>query len=82
VPHFVPGLVRGIGGFFMLSAVAGAIAGWGLIERRTWARTLAIVLGALALFDFPLGTGLGIYTLWVLASSSSEMEYRTIARTV
>src|SRR5262249_36919247 len=79
-PHFVPGLMRGIGGFLMLSAAAGALAGWGLLDRRPWARTLAIVLGVLALFDFPLGTALGVYTLWVLASSNAEMEYRYIAR--
>jgi len=81
-PPFVPGLLRGVGWFFMASAAAGAIAGWGLIERRPWARMLAIVLGVLSLFDFPLGTALGIYTLWVLASSSSEVEYRSIARSV
>ena len=81
-PPFVPGLLRGVGWFFMASAAAGAIAGWGLIERRPWARMLAIVLGVLSLFDFPLGTALGIYTLWVLASSSSEVEYRSIARPV
>jgi hypothetical protein len=80
VPHFVPGLMRGIGGFFMVGAIAGALAGWGLLDRRPWARTLAIVLGVLALFDFPLGTALGVYTLWVLASSNAEMDYRTIAR--
>jgi hypothetical protein len=77
---FVPGLIRGIGGTFMAIAVAGALAGWGLMERRPWARMLAIVLGVLSLFKFPLGTALGIYTLWVLAPASSEAEYRAISR--
>ena len=82
VPPFVPHLMRGIGSVFMISAIAGAIAGWGLLDRRPWARTLAIVLGVLALFDIPFGTALGIYTLWVLATSGGEMEYRSIARPV
>src|SRR5260370_29718138 len=47
-PHFLPGLMRGVGFFFMAGAVAGAIAGWGLLDRRPWARMLAIVLGVLA----------------------------------
>ena len=80
VPPFIPHMMRGIGGFFMIGAIAGAIAGWGLLDRRPWARILAIILGVLALFDVPFGTALGIYTLWVLASSGSEMEYRSIAR--
>jgi hypothetical protein len=80
VPPFVPHMMRGIGSFIMLGAIAGAIAGWGLLDRRPWARTLAIILGVLALFDIPFGTALGVYTLWVLASSGSEMEYRSIAR--
>jgi zinc-ribbon domain len=78
-PPFVPGLLRGIGTFFMLSAIAGAIAGWGLLDRRPWARMLAIILGVLSRLDFPIGTALGIYTLWVLAPSSSETEYQAIA---
>jgi hypothetical protein len=79
-PPFLPGLMRGIGGFLMLTALAGAIAGWGLLDRRPWARMLAIVLGVLALFDAPFGTALGVYTLWVLAPNNSETEYRSIAR--
>ena len=79
-PMIVPHLIRGIGGMMIAAAVAGALAGWGLMERRPWARMLAIVLGILALFNAPLGTALGIYTLWVLAPSSSEVEYRMISR--
>lgn len=60
-------------------AVAGLAAGWGLMERRSWARTLAVILGILALFDPLLGTALGIYTLWVLLPAQAEQEYRRIA---
>jgi hypothetical protein len=80
VPFFVPGLLRGIGTGLLIVGVVGALAGWGLMERRPWARTLAIVLGVLALFSFPVGTALGIYTLWVLVPSTSEAEYRSIQR--
>jgi hypothetical protein len=80
MPFFVPGLVRAVGGVFTLTSMVGVLAGWGLLERKPWARTLAIVLGVLALFKFPLGTALGIYTLWTLAPAQSEMEYRTVQR--
>src|SRR5439155_1439776 len=48
---------------------------WGLFERQSWARILGLVLGILALLRFPLGTALGIYTLWVLAPEPSAREY-------
>jgi hypothetical protein len=79
MPSFMPGIARGIGGFILLGAIAGGICGWGLLERRPWARTLSLVLGVLALFDFPVGTALGIYTLWVMAPSTSDAEYRALS---
>ena len=80
VPFFVHGIVRTVGGIFLVTGVVGLIAGWGLYERRSWARILAIVLGFLNLLHPPFGTAIGIYTLWVLLPAASEMEYRRMAR--
>ena len=52
---------------------------WGLHERKTWARPLGLMVGFLALLRFPLGTALGIYTLWVLLPEPSAREYEQIA---
>ena len=80
MPFFVPGLLRAVGGFYLVLSILGALAGWGLLERRPWARVLAIVLAVFALLKFPLGTALGIYTLWTLAPAQSEAEYRSVQR--
>ena len=56
---------------FALS-VPNLIAAWGLFRFRPWARILAIILGVLHLFSFPLGTALGVYTLWVLLSAPTQ----------
>jgi hypothetical protein len=61
-------------------AIAGAIAGWGLMDRRPWARMLAIILGCISLIHFPFGTALGVYTLWVLIPEGGETEYLRLAR--
>lgn len=79
-PGFVVPILGGLGAFLSVTAVAGLAAGWGLLDRRPWARTLAIVLGIIKLIEFPIGTALGIYTLWVLVSPGAEVEYRRIAR--
>ena len=84
LPHHLPGIAHGIfqagGAFLVISGILGLAAGWGLLEREPWARTLALVLGFLSLFKVPVGTALGIYTLWVLLPAQSEQEYRRLAR--
>jgi hypothetical protein len=80
MPFFIPGLLHGIGVFLTATGILGLIAGWGLMERQPWARTLAIVAGFFALFHFGVGTVLGIYTLWVLLPQESAMEYQQTAR--
>ena len=77
---FVHGLLRIIGMLFVASAAVGILAGWGLLERRPWARTLAIVVAFINLLDMPFGTALGVYTLWVLLPAESEKEYLEAAR--
>ena len=62
--------------------LAGFFAGWGLLQRESWARMLTLVLAFLALFNIPFGTALGIYTLWVLLPAGSEAEYRAEVSTV
>ncbi|HUA57191.1 MAG TPA: zinc-ribbon domain-containing protein [Verrucomicrobiae bacterium] len=73
--HLV-GFVVGLG---VIMGFAGIAAGWGLLERQLWARPLALILGIISLLHFPLGTVLGIYTLWVLMPNQSEQEYRRMA---
>jgi hypothetical protein len=80
VPFFVHGIVRAVGGVFLVTGVIGIICGWGLYERRSWARILAIVLAFLNLLHPPFGTAIGIYTLWVLLPAASDAEYQRMAR--
>jgi len=61
--------------FLFLKAAAGFLAGYGLLERMPWARPLTLVLAFLALIHPPMGTALGVYTLWVLLPARSEEEY-------
>jgi hypothetical protein len=79
-PFFLHGMLRGVGMMLMAGGILGILAGWGLMERQTWARPLAIVLGFFALFHFGVGTALGIYTLWVLLPAGSALEYQRTAR--
>ena len=79
-PFFLQGILRTVGSLFLAGGLLGVVTGWGLLERQSWARMLAIVLGCFSLVEMPLGTALGIYTLWVLLPAQSEQEYRQISR--
>ncbi len=75
-----PPLLHLLGFGFLFVAAAAFMAGWGLTQRRPWARTLTIVLGVFALFHPPFATALGIYTLWVLLPAEAAQEYTQLAR--
>jgi hypothetical protein len=69
-----------VGWLILLKAAVGFITGWGLLQREDWARTMALVIGFIALINIPLGTALGVYTLWVLLPAQSDDEYRALAQ--
>jgi len=68
-----------IGWLILAKGAAGFVAGWGLLQRQEWARVFALVMGFIALLSVPIGTALGIYTLWVLLPNQSDEEYRALA---
>lgn len=61
-------------GLLILSA-PGLIGALGLLTRRSWARAYAVVLGAVLLLWFPLGTLLGAYTLYVLLQPETSLYF-------
>jgi hypothetical protein len=55
-----------IGYFILFGTVIPSIAGAiGLVQNKSWGIYLLLISGCIRLVDFPLGTSLGIYTLWV-----------------
>ena len=60
------------GGFLVLSGALNLVAGMGLLKFKSWARIMALILAILNLLAFPIGTALGVYTLWVLLSKETE----------
>jgi hypothetical protein len=58
--------------FFVLTSIPAIIGGIGLLKRKSWARILLLIVSALQLLDIPLGTALGIYTIWVLIQDETR----------
>ena|ERR1051326_1019849 len=66
-----------VGLLLMVLAMPGLAAGYGLITRKPWARVLAIVVAILGIPNFPVGTAIGVYALWVLFAARAR-EYFTV----
>jgi hypothetical protein len=58
--------------FWLCIGIPGIITGIGLLKMKRWARILGIVLSAIRLIQFPFGTILGVYGLWVLLNKETE----------
>jgi hypothetical protein len=76
---FLSALLTTLGILVLAKAACGFIAGWGLLRRESWARTVALVLAFISLFNIPFGTAVGIYTMWVMLPSQSQKEYDAMA---
>jgi len=70
-----------IASFLVLLAAPGIIGGIGLLKYRRWSRILVLILGCLNLFSIPLGTALGVYTIWVMMQDETTELFRTPAET-
>ena len=51
--------------FIIVLSLPGVIGGIGLLKQQNWARILILIKAFLDLVSFPLGTAVGIYSIWV-----------------
>jgi hypothetical protein len=61
--------------FLSVFAIPGLVTGYGLLQRKPWARIVGIVLSAISLINIPFGTAIGIYGLWVLLNKETELLF-------
>ncbi len=77
-PEFLFPLLSAVAGYLLIKAIVGIIAGFGLLQHAEWGRILAIILAFLDILHVPLGTALGIYTIWALLAKGADEEYRSL----
>lgn len=69
----IAGLGSIFGAFLIMLGLPGLFLAYGLWRARWWARPLGFVLGILNLLNPPIGTILGIYTLWALMQEETRV---------
>lgn len=60
-------------GVIILFSIPSVIGGIGLLNHKKWALTLLLILGCFKLFSFPIGTAIGIYTIWVYSENHKQV---------
>jgi cation transport ATPase len=61
----------------LLFAIPSIVGGIGLLNNKSWAMMVLLILGCFKLFSFPIGTAIGVYTIWVYSESNRASSQRT-----
>ncbi len=55
------------------------IGGFGLLKHKSWARILVLIMSVLALVNVPVGTAVGVYSIWVLVSDKTAQLFAQVS---
>ena len=58
-------------------SVPTLIAAFGLLTRKSWATLFALIVGCLKLFSFPIGTAIGVYSIWIWSEDQKLSKSQT-----
>ena len=70
--NFGMNLLLGIGLLVFLYALFTLVSGIGLLKYKKWSKFTSLVVGALSVFSFPLGTIFGVFTLYSLTKPEAS----------
>ena len=66
----------GFGLFFIVLSIPEIIGGYGVIKGKEWGRIVVLILSFLNLVNFPLGTGLSVYSFIILIKEESVLHFQ------
>jgi len=70
------GIIAGV--FFLVISIPGIIGGLGLLQKKEWARILVLIIAACHLLNFPIGTAVGAYSIWVLVQDETVRIFNPV----
>jgi len=66
-----------VASILLILSLPSIIGGIGLFKKRNWARILVLVISAIDLFNIPIGTAIGVYSIWVLVQDETVKLFMT-----
>jgi len=80
VVELILSIVRYVPAFVIIVfSIPTVIAAIGLLTRQSWATVFALIVGCLKLFSFPIGTAIGIYSIWIYAEEQKGNRRRGVS---
>lgn len=67
----LPVLAVFLGGGMAILSIGGIVGGIGVLGYRNWARVLILILSVFDLLNIPIGTAVGVYSIWVLVQDET-----------
>lgn len=58
----------------LVIAIPSIIGGIATLQRKSWGFILMMISGCLSLLSFPIGTVLGVYTIWNFVEKSNQQN--------
>jgi len=77
--EFVPLILFVIAGVIILFSLLGIIGAIGVLKRKEWGRILLLVISFFHLIRVPLGTILGVYSIWVLLNKETIRLFNPVS---
>lgn len=65
-----------------LASALGLVGGIALLSYQPWARILVIIIAALGCLNIPIGTLVGVYSIWVLMQDETVKLFKKDTLTV
>jgi hypothetical protein len=79
--NIVPIVLTFIGAIILLVSIAGIIGAIGVIKRKEWGRITVLVISFFHLIHIPLGTILGVYSIWALLNDEMILLFNPVVET-
>jgi len=67
----IPIILTVVAGVMFVFSVVGIIGAVGVLKRKEWGRVILLIVSFFNLLHIPLGTILGIYSIWVLMNDET-----------
>jgi len=78
---FVQVVLTIVGICILIFAIAGIIGAIGVLRKKEWGRVTLLVVSFFSLFSIPLGTILGVYSIWVLLNDETIRIFNPVQNT-
>jgi hypothetical protein len=81
VLNIVPIILTFVGVLIMIFSIAGIIGAVGVLKKKEWGRITLLIVSFFSLLSIPLGTILGVYSIWVLLNDETIQLFNPVPNT-